>query len=90
MADSDDNDHVVRKLPAPKADLHVNFTTWAAGKPIYRIHSAEFTAVQFNPGKGGARFLKSNTVMEVKEVSADQLSVALIEPQASQKPDAIL
>lgn len=55
MADSDDKD-VVRKLPAPKTDILVNFTVWPAGKPIYRIHSAEFTAVQFNPGKGSARF----------------------------------
>ncbi|WP_235895260.1 RES family NAD+ phosphorylase [Yersinia alsatica] len=56
MVDLDDKDVVVRKLPAPKADLQVNFTTWIAGKPIYRIHSAEFAATQFNPGKGGARF----------------------------------
>ncbi|CNF37381.1 RES family NAD+ phosphorylase [Yersinia kristensenii] len=56
MADSDDKDNVVRKVPLPKADLQVNFTTWIAGKLIYRIHSAEFTATQFNPGKGNARF----------------------------------
>ncbi|AYW90831.1 MULTISPECIES: RES family NAD+ phosphorylase [Yersinia pseudotuberculosis complex] len=56
MADSDDKDNVVRKLPVPKAYLPVNFTTWTAGKLIYRIHSAEFTATQFNPGKGSARF----------------------------------
>ncbi|MHA3541175.1 RES family NAD+ phosphorylase [Yersinia enterocolitica] len=56
MADSDDKDNVVRKVPVPKADLQVNFTTWIAGKLIYRIHSAEFTATQFNPGKGNARF----------------------------------
>ncbi|CNK68321.1 RES domain [Yersinia enterocolitica] len=56
MADSDDKDNVVRKLPVPKADLQVNFTTWTAGKLIYRIHSDEFTATQFNPGKGSARF----------------------------------
>jgi hypothetical protein len=55
MADSDDKE-VVRKLPVPKTNLLVNFTTWPADKPIYRIHSAEFSAVQFNPGKGNARF----------------------------------
>jgi hypothetical protein len=56
MADSDDKDVVVRKLPVLKADFQVNFIIWAASKPIYRIHSAKFTAAEFNPGIGGARF----------------------------------
>ena len=30
MADSDDKDVVVRKLPVLKADFQVNFTIWAA------------------------------------------------------------
>ncbi|HEN3634209.1 hypothetical protein ACVSUJ_20980 [Yersinia enterocolitica] len=44
MADSDDKDNVVRKIPVPKADLQVNFTTWIAGKlickyPLKTAHS---------------------------------------------------
>ena len=31
MADSDDKDNVVRKVPVPKADLQVNFTTGLLG-----------------------------------------------------------
>ncbi|PNS12181.1 toxin [Mixta theicola] len=56
MADSANAEQVERKVPAPKADLAVNFIRWAAGKRIYRIHSSEFTATQFNPGSGNARF----------------------------------
>lgn len=51
-----DKEPVVRSVPAPKAHLAVNFTLWAAGKPIYRIHSSQFSATQFNPGLGNARF----------------------------------
>lgn len=56
MDDADNKDNAVRILPVPKADLPVNFATWPAGKPIYRIHPLEFSATQFNPGKGSARF----------------------------------
>lgn len=56
MAESDNRDVAVRKLRKPKHVLEVNFTTWIAGKPICRIHSANFNALQFNPGKGNARF----------------------------------
>lgn len=56
MADPDNTEQVERKVPAPKTNLAVNFIRWAAGKRIYRIHSATFTATQFNPGLGNARF----------------------------------
>ncbi|WP_053115789.1 RES family NAD+ phosphorylase [Winslowiella iniecta] len=56
MADPDDKDVVFRQVPIPKAELEVNFATWSVGKPIYRIHSVHYKAIQFNPGKGDARF----------------------------------
>lgn len=56
MVDADDTEPVERKVPAPKADIAVNFAIWSAGKPIYRVHSSAFTATQFNPGLGNARF----------------------------------
>ncbi|WP_233268259.1 RES family NAD+ phosphorylase [Pantoea sp. BAV 3049] len=34
----------------------MNFAIWRAGNPIYRLHSARFTALRFNPGKGSSRF----------------------------------
>lgn len=79
MADSDNNrDDVVRKIPAPKKDLEVNFISWEAGKPIYRIHSAAYTAVQFNPGKGRARFSPmSNGVATL--YGGDSIGVAIME-----------
>ncbi|TQI78601.1 RES domain-containing protein [Serratia fonticola] len=55
MVDADDKE-IVRRVPIPKADLSVNFVIWPAGKPIHRIHSVAFSAAQFNPGKGSARF----------------------------------
>lgn len=56
MADTDDKDVVVRLLPPPKVNLQANVITWRAGKPFYRIHSGQFSATQFNPGMGKARF----------------------------------
>ena len=55
MADRDNREVIARKLRKPKSDLAVNYAVWKAGKRIYRIHSAAFTAAQFNPGKGSAR-----------------------------------
>lgn len=46
----------LRSLPKPLDNLKINVSTWAAGLPIYRIHSAQFCATQFNPGYGSARF----------------------------------
>lgn len=51
-----DRDVIARKLRPPKPDLAVNITVWEAGKRIYRIHTAAFHAVHFNPGRGNARF----------------------------------
>ncbi|MEL0553917.1 MULTISPECIES: RES family NAD+ phosphorylase [Raoultella] len=56
MANADEDEQVARQVPAPKENLTANIETWVAGKPIYRIHSSEFTATQFNPGLGKARF----------------------------------
>ncbi|MCQ3494490.1 RES family NAD+ phosphorylase [Salmonella enterica subsp. enterica serovar Indiana] len=56
MDDPDDKGLIERKVPAPKENLTANFASWAAGKPIYRIHSSRFTATQFNPGLGSASF----------------------------------
>jgi hypothetical protein len=56
MAEPHDSGQVERHVPAPKEKLAINVVTWAAGKPIYRIHSAHFTATHFNPGQGSARF----------------------------------
>ncbi|MGE9550351.1 RES family NAD+ phosphorylase [Erwinia amylovora] len=56
MAESDDSNVVVRRLRKPKDRLEVNFATWRAGNPIHRLHSARFTALRFNPGKGSSRF----------------------------------
>lgn len=79
MADSDnDRDDVVRKIPAPKKDLEVNFISWKAGKPIYRIHSAAYTAVQFNPGKGRARFSPMKNGVATL-YGGDSIGVAIME-----------
>lgn len=56
MADADDKEVVVRKIRQPKVNLQVNFVTWPAGKRLHRVHSADYSAVQFNPGKGNSRF----------------------------------
>ena len=58
MANSEHREvsEAIRRLPAPNKNLRVNVSTWAAGKLIYRIHSFKFTALQFNPGLGNARF----------------------------------
>ncbi|WP_455424472.1 RES family NAD+ phosphorylase [Dryocola sp. LX212] len=45
-----------REFPVPPRNLRVNTTLWLAGTQIYRIHSKQFTAAQFNPGAGNARF----------------------------------
>lgn len=56
MADKDNREVIARRLREPKHDLTVNYAVWKAGQLIYRIHSDAFHAVQFNPGKGNARF----------------------------------
>lgn len=58
MADTEHRDvsGVERGLAAPRVNLKINVATWPAGQRIYRIHSDKFTALQFNPGMGNARF----------------------------------
>ncbi|MCU5773700.1 RES family NAD+ phosphorylase [Erwiniaceae bacterium BAC15a-03b] len=45
-----------QKLPSPPKNASASMTIWEAEKPIDRIHHPDFTAAQFNPGKGHARF----------------------------------
>ncbi|MGB9095967.1 RES family NAD+ phosphorylase [Erwinia sp.] len=56
MADADDKEVIARKIRQPKSNLQVNFVTWPAGKRFYRVHSADYRAAEFNPGKGNSRF----------------------------------
>lgn len=56
MADADNKEVVVRKIRPPRSPLQVNFVTWPAGKRLHRVHSAEYRALEFNPGKGNSRF----------------------------------
>jgi hypothetical protein len=42
-------------LVGPPQELHYNVETWAAGRPLYRVHGRRLGAVEFNPclGRGG-------------------------------------
>lgn len=44
------------KTPGKNANLSANLVTWPKGKIIERIHSSQFGATEFNPGKGKSRF----------------------------------
>lgn len=52
----DDKEARIKQFPSPPDNSSVKTTTWKAGKKIERIHSKQFTATQFNPGFGNARF----------------------------------
>lgn len=95
MADKDNREVIARRLREPKHDLTVNYAVWKAGQRIYRIHSESFHAVEFNPGKGNARFspMKNGVAtlyggIRKKEVDSEPLSssviMAIIEEQADQ------
>ncbi|NDJ57334.1 RES family NAD+ phosphorylase [Enterobacteriaceae bacterium 4M9] len=43
-------------MPLPGPDVRVKTGLWAAERAIHRIHSRRFSALQFNPGFGSARF----------------------------------
>ncbi len=44
------------KIPEKTDNLSARRVTWPKGKTIERIHSSQFGATEFNPGKGKSRF----------------------------------
>ncbi|QOL13586.1 RES family NAD+ phosphorylase [Dickeya dianthicola] len=70
------------KTPSKNDNLSASLITWTKGKIIERIHSSQFGATEFNPGKGKSRFSPINN-SEGKNISTlyggESLAVALME-----------
>lgn len=71
-----------RAIPLPPESVRMKTKQWAKGTPIERLHSVKFSAVQFNPGLGNARFspLKNEDSVNVPTIyGGESLSVAIME-----------
>ncbi len=78
----DDKDNEEVKFPEPPDNARCKTAVWKAGKKIERIHSSQFTAIQFNPGLGNARFspLVNEGIGNVPTIyGGENLSVAIME-----------
>lgn len=75
---------MVKKIKTPREtdNLSTRLTTWPKGKTIERIHSSQFGATEFNPGKGKGRFspiIKSEGSNIPTLYGGETLPVALME-----------